>query len=474
MPTDNDSVDNLISSTIAVIVAAESTPDRPPPTFEEEVKAREHALHVARIRAAVWGVLTILFVVGLGLVFGLKEKTAEWGLSGELPRNKWKAAGKVLDMAPVIDGHIDLPILARMGFANNVSAIDLEHRMVGQVDIPRLRQGKVGGFFWSVYVGCVPNDQDPDFLDATWQVRDTIEQVDVSKNLIEKYPDTFQLAMSTNDIYSAITSGKIASLLGIEGAHSLGNSIAVLRQFYALGVRYLTLTHGCHNAFADSSGDPTPRHSGLSPLGYALVDEMNRLGMLVDVSHTSDLTAAQVLKYSKAPVIFSHSSARSVHDHPRNVPDDVLELIGDGEGQQDAVVMVNFVTDFIARPGMADVHVVANHIEHIARVAGKKHVGLGSDYDGMQDAPAGLEDASKYPALIAELYARGWTRLELAGLTGANLLRVFTGAERVSAELKKAGAQPVYDLYAARRDLPREKFPSVQGGGGLVVQADEL
>ncbi|KAF7981957.1 hypothetical protein HWV62_30755 [Athelia sp. TMB] len=471
MPTDNDPSDNLIDSAIAAVEQAEAS-NRPAPTFEDEVKAHEHRVHMARIRAAVWGVLVALFLIGIGLMFGLREKTAEWGLSGKLPRNAGLAARRVMDVAPVI---VNLPILARMGFGNNVSAIDLEHTMVGQVDIPRLRSGKVGGFFWSVYVGCTPGHEvnESRFLEPTWQVRDTLEQVDVSKLLIEKYPDTFQLALSSGDIYSAISSGKIASLLGIEGAHSLGNSIAVLRQVYALGVRYLTLTHSCHNAFADSSGDSRPIHGGLSNLGYKLVDEMNRLGMLVDISHTSDATAFQVLKYSKAPVMFSHSSANGVYKHPRNVPDWVLKVIGEGEGKKDAVVMVNFVTDFIAPRGKADINVVADHIEHIGKVAGRRHVGLGSDYDGMGDGPKGLEDVSTYPALIAELYSRGWTKLELAGLTGGNFLRVFGGAERVSRDLRGSGMQPVYDVYERRRDVP-QRYPGGSGAAGLVVQNDEL
>ncbi|KAE9408614.1 hypothetical protein BT96DRAFT_953890 [Gymnopus androsaceus JB14] len=404
-----------------------------------------------RVRSIVWGVLTLLttavLVVMLFFLDDLPDSLKSW--AGGEPSDPMFAALSILDKSPIIDGHIDLPILARYRYANNVSSIDLNSGMPAQVDIERLRKGKVGGFFWSVYVSCAdPDAEGEEFLNATWRVRDTLEQIDVSKLLIEKYPDTFQLALGTTDIKSAISHGKIASLLGVEGAHQLGNSIAVLRQYYALGVRYVTLTHSCHNAFADSCGiapGKEPLHNGLTPLGLSLIDEMNRLGVLVDLSHTSDATAIQALKYSKAPVIWSHSSARTVHDVPRNVPDEVLKQITDLG--KDAVVMVNFAPYFVAPDGLANVSAVANHVEHIGKIY--------CDFDGIGEVPTGLEDVSKYPALIAELYSRGWTKYELAGLTGGNLLRVFEGAEKVSKNLKAAGAQPVYDLYDKRTDIPR-------------------
>lgn len=393
----------------------------------------------------IWVVLTGVFVVGLVLVFFLPVQ--DWD-------DPFPSPESILKSAPVIDGHIDLPELARVLYANNVSAFNLNEQMPKHVDIPRLRTGKVGGFFWSVYVRC-PKDAGPDFVNPSWRVRDTLEQIDVSHLLIKQYSETFKLTLTSQEVKEAIGGGKIASLLGVEGAHQIGNSIAVLRQLYALGVRYMTLTHLCHNAFADSGGylEPLPPlHGGLSKFGYRLIDEMNRLGILVDLSHTSDKTAEQSLKYSKAPVIWSHSSARAVHNVSRNVPDYILELIG--AGKNDAVVMVNFSPPFVAPDGQATVGTVADHVDHIGNVAGRKHVGIGSDFDGIDSTPVGLEDVSKYPALVTELFKRGWSAKELRGLTGGNLLRVLEGAERVAERLQKAGTPPVLDIYDKRPDLP--------------------
>ncbi|KZT08456.1 uncharacterized protein LAESUDRAFT_649280 [Laetiporus sulphureus 93-53] len=384
-----------------------------------------------------------------------------WDKIGSLPKDPDHAAHRLLESAPVIDGHIDLPEFARSVYGNNISAFDLHQPTLGHVDIPRLREGQVGGFFWSVYAACPAHaglDDGEDFLNATWRVRDTLEQIDVAKLLINRYSDTFELSLTSIDVKNAIRRGKIAGMLGVEGAHQLGNSLAVLRQYYELGVRYVTLTHMCNNAFADSGGylqSLEPKWGGLSPLGYALVEEMNRLGMLVDLSHTSDDTARQALKHTKAPVIWSHSSSRAVYDVARNVPDDVLEMIGMSEDKVDAVVMVNFAPQFVAKDGEADVGAVADHVEHIANISGKAHVGLGSDYDGISTVPVGLEDVSKYPALVAELYRRGWNRFDLAGLTGQNLLRVMANVERVAADLQADGAQPSMEIYEKRTDLPR-------------------
>ncbi|KAG1807755.1 membrane dipeptidase-domain-containing protein [Suillus variegatus] len=444
------------------------------PLIPNDETVQRHS-RTLRNRAVVWSVLTA-FLIAVGVVALVDPNfVSDIGLSsGKLPRDPKLAAQRVLDIAPVIDGHIDLPMVARFVWRNNVTDVPLDGQMPMHVDIPT-SEGRESRrillvyrgilafypkltFIRSVYVGCAkPEDEGADFLTATWRVRDTLEQIDVAKGLISKYPNDFAYAVSSSGIKSAIRDRKIASILGVEGAHQLGNSIAVLRQYYELGVRYVTLTHTCHNAFADSCGyliPSVPRHYGLSPIGFRLVEEMNRLGMLVDLSHTSDMTATQALLHSKAPVIWSHSSARAIHDVARNVPDEVLSLVGFGEGQRDAVVMVNFNGPFVAADGEADIEAVADHVEHIAKVAGVKHVGIGSDYDGIEVTPTGLEDVSKYPALIAQLYQRGWSKQDLAGLTGGNFLRVFEGAEKVAKELQAAGTLPKYDIYEKREDLP--------------------
>jgi len=368
-----------------------------------------------------------------------------------------------LRKAPVIDGHIDLAWLARLEYGNNVTSIDLDEPTIGQVDVPRLRSGHVGGFFWSIYVPCPDSSgEDPgkDFLKPTSSVRDALEQIDISHQLIRKHSDTFQLVLNAREARDAMRRGKIAALLGLEGAHHLGNSLSTLRQFAALGVRYLTLTHFCHNVFADSCGileAPKPLHNGLSPFGETLVRELNRLGVLVDISHTSDATALAALNISRAPVIWSHSGARAVCDVSRNVPDEVLRHVGTGPGQRDAVVMVNFVPEYVAAdPTKADLKTVAEHVEHIASVIGRKHVGLGSDYDGIDTTINGLEDVSTFPALIAELYSRGWNADELGGLASGNFLRVFAAAEEVAREMAREGVEPAQDLYEKRVDILRK------------------
>ncbi|KAG6861682.1 hypothetical protein C0995_013251 [Termitomyces sp. Mi166 len=363
---------------------------------EESASTRPSA--ISKTRHIIWIILTVLFVGSLVLFVGFQHLLAELYPLFGLPKDPLDAALAILNRAPVI---------------------------VGLYELSETRGG----------VGRLP------------------------KRDLER--STFQIAASSTDIKTAIKNGKIASLLGVEGAHQIGNSLAVLRQYYTLGIRYMTLTHTCHNAFADSCGylpGIIPLHNGLSVLGRTMIREMNRLGVLVDLSHTSDATATEALRISKAPVIWSHSSARAVHDVPRNVPDEILRLVGVSEGQRDAVVMVNFAPFFVPGPGEANVQTVADHVEHIAKVAGKEHVGLGSDYDGIGDVPEGLEDVSKYPALIAELYKRGWNKYELAGLTGGNLLRIFEGAEKVSRELQATGQDPAYDLYDKRKDIPRTEF----------------
>ncbi|KAG8795137.1 hypothetical protein FRC12_017639 [Ceratobasidium sp. 428] len=395
-------------------------------------------------RFALSGLVTLAFAVAI-VVFSVMYMD-------RLPDDPERASLKILRKTPLIDGHIDLPDMVRRYHRNNLSDIDMRERMRAQVDIPRLRDGRVGGFFWSVYVDC--EDSGSDFMKPTDRVRDTLEQIDVARLLMEQYSDTFELVTSTAEINAAIRIGKIASLIGVEGGHQLGNSIAVLRQYYLLGARYMTLTHACNNAFADSAGifEPIPpTHGGLSPLGRELIHEMNRMGMLVDLSHTSDETAVQALQLSRAPVIWSHSSARAVHDVPRNVPDYILKMIGTGKDQKDGVVMVNLLPAFLAPNGTAGISNAADHVEHIGNVAGRGHVGLGSDFDGADAFPEGLEDISKYPALFAELIRRGWSRAELDGLASRNFLRVFQGAEAVARQM--SSESPSYVLYDKRHKM---------------------
>ncbi|KAF8585805.1 hypothetical protein K439DRAFT_1652857 [Ramaria rubella] len=398
----------------------------------------------ARTKAIVGGTFTLLSIVFVIAAATLWNET--------LPTDPHEAALYILDKTPAIDGHIDLPDLIRKKFRNNATAVDLRKEMPGHVDIPRLRKGRVGGFFWSVYAPCEPDG--PDFITPTNRAGYTLEQIDVSRALIDRHSDVFQFVTDVSGLQSAMSHGKIASILGAEGAHQLDNSLGTLRAYYTLGVRYLTLAHFCNNAFADSGGFLTPiepKHGGLSPLGRTLVREMNRLGMLVDISHTSDATAMQTLALTKAPVMFSHSSARAVWDVARNVPDVILESIGLGEGKRDAVVMVNFAGEFVG-PN-ATLQQVADHIEHIGKVSGRQHVGLGSDFDGIDSAPKGMEDVSKYPDLFAELISRGWSKTDLAGLAGENLIRVWKGVEAASRRMQSEGVQPAYDVYDKREDL---------------------
>ncbi|KAK4688450.1 membrane dipeptidase, partial [Tremellales sp. Uapishka_1] len=373
------------------------------------------------------------------------------------PKDDLGLARYYLKGSPVIDGHIDLPELARVFYGNNISAFDLNKPMPAHVDIPRLREGGLGGFFWSVFTECHEKTDGEDFLNPSYHVRDTLEQIDVALNLMDKYSDTFQFCKTADDVMMAIKRGKIASLLGVEGAHQLGNSLGVLRQYESLGVRYMTLTHSCNNAFADSAGifNPvTEKWGGLSPFGKELVKEMNRVGVLVDLSHVSDKTALQALSITRAPVMLSHSASRHFNNISRNVPDAVLEKIGRGKHQVDGVVMVNFYPAFVSStPDKVDVAFIADHIDYIANKTGKHHVGIGSDYDGIETVPKGLEDVSKYPYLFAELIKRGWSQHDLSLLAGGNILRVMRGMEEVSLKMKQEGKGPSMAKYDKRRDL---------------------
>ena len=392
-------------------------------------------------------------------------------------------ARRVLARVPLIDGHNDLPWEMRELAGNRLGRIDLAAGTTGledptQTDIPRLRAGMVGGQFWSVYV--------PAGKAGTEAVQVLLEQIDVVQRMTARWPEAFAMTGTAAEVERAHAGGRIASLIGIEGGHSINDSLAVLRQAYAGGARYMTLTHSRSNRWADSATD-TAMHGGLTAFGREVVREMNRLGMLVDLSHVSTETMADALDTSEAPVIFSHSSARALCDHTRNVPDDVLRRMSANGG----VVMVTFLQAFVseqARQAQAPAEAewkrlsalypeepkrvraemrawqaahpapratlaqVADHIEHVRRVAGVDHVGVGSDFDGMGEGPLGLEDVSCYPALFAELARRGWTEGDLGRLAGGNVLRVMRRAEAVAARLQQE--RPASDARIEDLDGP--------------------
>jgi membrane dipeptidase len=375
---------------------------------------------------------------------------------------------RILTDVPLIDGHNDLPWQYRERVQNQLAKIDLRRDQSRlekplHTDIARLRAGRLGAQFWSVYV--------PASLKGADAVQATLEQIDVVHRLDALYPETFALALTADDIVRIHKSGKIASLIGVEGGHSINNSLGVLRQLYSGGARYMTLTHSDNNDWADSATDD-PKLDGLSKFGEAVIGEMNRLGMLVDLSHVSPATMHDVLDVTAAPVIFSHSSARAVTDHARNVPDDVLKRMKQNGG----VVMVTFVPSFVnealrvwnanqdaeearleslhdgaparvrealtawevanPRP-KATLADVAAHIEHAINVAGEDHVGIGGDLDGITTTPVGLESVADYPRLFAELLRRGHSEERLRKIAGLNILRVMRQAETVAARLQK-------------------------------------
>ncbi len=365
-------------------------------------------------------------------------------------------AREILRRAPLVDTHNDLPWLVREAGDADVAKYDLRRRTPHETDIPRLRQGQVSAQFWSVWIPSVDSGS----------ARLQLEQVDLTRRMIAAYPDDLVFATRSSDIEAARRAGRIASFLGGENGRALENSLGTLRAYYDLGMRYMTLTHGRGTDWADSATDAA-KVGGLSPFGREVVREMNRLGMLVDISHVSPAAMNQVLDVSEAPVIFSHSSARGVTDHPRNVPDDVLRRLAKNGG----VVMITFIPGFVSTPVMkweeplmvkmqgltaisdfervekeheavagpkprATLRDVADHIEHAAKVAGVDHVGLGCDFAGLP-MPEGLEDVSRYPHLIAELVRRGWKDEDLEKLAGRNFIRAFAQAEAVAARLQR-------------------------------------
>ncbi|MFJ6409020.1 dipeptidase [Streptomyces hydrogenans] len=372
-------------------------------------------------------------------------------------------ARALLAEAPVVDGHNDLPWALRQQCGYDLDKLDIagDRSATLHTDLARLRAGGVGAQFWSVYV--------PGSLAGDHAVSATLEQIDAVDRLVERYAADLAPARTADDVVKARAEGRIASLKGAEGGHSIDNSLATLRAFHALGVRYMTLTHNENNDWADSATDE-PRHGGLTAFGRAVVREMNRCGMLVDLSHVAATTMRDALDASAAPVVFSHSSARAVCDHPRNIPDDVLERLPANGG----VAMATFVPKFILpaavewtlradenlrahgrhhldttpeakalhaafeardpRP-VATAATVADHLDHMREAAGVDHIGIGGDYDGTAFTPAGLDDVAGYPNLIAELLDRGWSRADLTKLTWSNALRVLGDAEAVARDL---------------------------------------
>jgi len=400
---------------------------------------------------------------------------------------------KVLAKTPLIDGHNDVPWGLRQRVGIHPEKLDLGVDTSGikepggpgmMTDIPRLKAGKVGGQFWSVFI--------PSSFDGPVAVQMTLEQIDIVKGMAQRYPTVFEMAYTADDVVRIHKAGRIASLVGIEGGHQINESLPVLRQLYAAGARYMTLTHAINTRWGDSA-TANPAHGGLTPFGKAVVVEMNRLGMLVDLSHVSEETMKDALEVAQAPVIFSHSGAKGVADHARNVSDEVLALVKANRG----VVMANFLPNYVARARMewaADrsaeqarynappfgglyigqpekakaaldawdkahpkppvtLGMVADHVEHLARVCGVDCVGIGSDFDGIGDTPEGLEGVDKFPTLLAELARRGWSDEDLGKLAGGNVLRALREAEAVAKKLQAATPPS----YATLTDLDGKK-----------------
>ena len=399
------------------------------------------------------------------------------------PEELVSQARSVLERVPLIDGHNDLPWQYRSRADRKLGDLDIATDLTTlerppHTDIARLRSGGVGGQFWSVYV--------PVSMEGPLAVQATVEQIDVVHRMNRRYPETFELALTAEDVVRIHGEGKIASMIGIEGGHSINNSLAVLRSMYDLGARYMTLTHWRGHDWADAATSEA-RHDGLSEFGEEVIREMNRLGMLVDLSHVSEATMMDALDVTAAPVIFSHSSARGAADHPRNVPDAVLDRLADNGG----VVMVTYVPGFVseaaagywadrtgARERLKVLHVgdpeaaaaaleewtaanpppsvtlsdVADHFDYLKEKVGADHIGIGSDFDGIGAVPAGLEDVSTYPALLAELMSRGWSEAEIAKVAGENVLRAMRATEAVAADM--ASETPSDALVTDYPELP--------------------
>jgi membrane dipeptidase len=386
-------------------------------------------------------------------------------------------ARRILDQVPIFDGHNDLPseLLARAN--SDPARFDLTQRQDSfMTDIPRLREGRVGAQFWSAYV-------DNDSIPTGASLRQALRQIDMIHRMVRRYPQHFELARTAADVERIQKQGRIASLIGVEGGHAIENSLSALRMLYELGARYMTLTHNTTLRWADAAADIN-RNRGLTEFGEEVVREMNRLGMIVDLSHTSPETMRDAIRVSAAPVIFSHSSARALVDHPRNVPDDVLRSLPKNGG----VVQVTFVPDFDSKAAFAwaqrrdslieslraefddnaeigrrsrewmqanpqpnaNVSDVADHIDHVRKIAGIDHVGIGSDFDGIGHGPDGLENVSTFPTLFAELLRRGYSEADLKKISGQNMMRVMRQVEDVAKRLQAAGTPRLSDTSRPR------------------------
>lgn len=379
-------------------------------------------------------IVVATIAVGLSLPFALTSSRKPQSLEERL-----QVVHRLLKNFPLIDGHNDLPWNLRKFVHNklsnlNLSAIEQQEPWSksrwSQTDIPRLKEGLLGAQFWSAYVPCKAQH-----LDA---VQITLEQIDVINRLVDINSHHFSLVQSSKELIKVHKAGRIASLIGVEGGHALGNSLAVLRTFYNLGTRYLTLTHSCDTPWAQGANSQL-QDVGLTEFGKSVIKEMNRLGMIIDLSHTSMNTAKSAINASLAPVIFSHSSAYSLCNSSRNVPDDILKLVAFNGG----IVMVNFYTFLITCNENATISDVIKHINHIRSVAGIDHVGIGAGYDGINMTPLGLEDVSKYPHLFAELLIDPiWSEKDISLLAGLNFLRVFRKVEEIRDKWKLAGILP--------------------------------
>ncbi|KAL4876201.1 putative dipeptidase [Aspergillus karnatakaensis] len=378
-----------------------------------------------------------------------------------IPQTDYSARTRdVLSKTPLIDGHNDLPYLIRNELKHQIynDRFTFNTGLLSQTDRKKLKEGLVGGQFWSAYIHCPDPSEQVGLDDPTCVVRDTLEQIDITKRFVAEYPDLFQFCANSTCAREAFQNGKIGSYIGIEGGHQIGNSLASLRMFYDLGARYITTTHNCDNVFATAASSVTAGapDTGLTPFGREYVREMNRLGMMIDLSHVSHQSMRDILDESVAPVIFSHSGAYGVSKTLRFAPDDVIRRTAEGGG----IVMITFVIRFLRPedPGAATIHDVVDQILYVADLVGWEFVGVGGDFDGTPATPVGLEDVSKYPRLIELLMERGATDEQIRKFAGENMLRVWRDVERVAERLQAQGEKP-NEAYWEGRKWVRDEIP---------------